>query len=153
MDKQSSSFSVLSVSSVDKNSSGYPVSPQSNKLLFEKETYAIRGAIFEVYREMGCGFLEAVYQECLEKELRMRDIPFVAQMELKLNYKGEALRQTYKPDLICFDMIIVELKALSETAGEHKAQVFNYLKATGMRLGLLVNFGCYPKATVERIVL
>ena len=133
--------SVSSVPSVDK------------QLLFRDETYAIRGAVFEVYREMGCGFLEAVYQECMEKELVRRGIPFVAQQELKLRYKGEPLKQTYKPDLICFDSIIVELKALSSTTGEHQAQVLNYLKATGIRLGLLVNFGCHPKATVERLVL
>ena len=125
----------------------------SNEILFKEECYQIQGAVFEVYREMGCGFLEAVYQECLEKELARRGIPFVAQQELKLVYKGEPLKQIYKPDLICFDSIIVELKALSSTTGEHKAQVLNYLKATGMRLGLLVNFGCHPKATAERIVL
>jgi len=123
------------------------------KILFKDECYSIQGAVFEVYREMGCGFLEAVYQECLEKELAARSIPFVAQQELKLNYKSEPLKQTYKPDLICYGNIVVELKALSSTTGEHKAQVLNYLKATGMRLGLLVNFGCHPKATVERIVL
>jgi GxxExxY protein len=122
-------------------------------LLFKTESYAIQGAIFEVYREMGCGFLEAVYQECLEKELTLRKIPFMAQKELLLQYKGQFLRQTYKPDFICFDAIIVEIKALSQTTGEHKAQVLNYLKSTGHRLGLLVNFGCYPKATVERLVL
>ena len=102
---------------------------------------------------MGCGFLEAVYQECLEKELATREIPFASQQELKLTYKGQLLRQAYKPDLICYGTIIIELKALSSTTGEHKAQVLNYLKATGIRLGLLVNFGCHPKATVERIVL
>ena len=106
-----------------------------------------------MYREMGCGFLEAVYQECLEKELTARNIPYVAQQGLNLQYKGELLRQLYKPDLICFSSIIVELKALSNVTGEHRAQVLNYLKATGLRLGLLVNFGHYPKATVERIVL
>lgn len=123
------------------------------KILFKDECYAIQGAVFEVYREMGCGFLEAVYQECLEKEMAIRSIPFVSQQELKLNYKGEPLRQTYKPDIICYGNIVVELKALSSTTGEHKAQVLNYLKATGMRLGLLVNFGCHPKATVEMVVL
>ncbi len=140
MDNQNKN-SVISVPSVD------------NKLLFEEETYAIRGAVFEVYREMGCGFLEAVYQECLEQEFISRGIPFVAQQELKLVYKGKPLKQVYKPDFICFNTIIIELKALSSTTGEHKAQVLNYLKATGIRLGLLVNFGCYPKATIERIVL
>ena len=74
-------------------------------LFFEEETYAIRGAVFEVYREMGCGFLEAVYQECLEKELASKRIPFVSQPELNLNYKGKPLQQTYKPDLICYDQI------------------------------------------------
>jgi len=123
------------------------------EVLYREECYQIQGAIFEVYREMGCGFLEAVYQECLEKELSKRGIPFVVHRELRLSYKGEPLRQTYIPDLICHDSIIIELKALAATTGEHKAQIMNYLKATGMRLGLLTNFGCYPKATVERIVL
>lgn len=120
---------------------------------FREECYQIQGAVFDVYREMGCGFLEAVYQECLEKELSKRGIPFVAHQELKLCYKGESLQQTYIPDFVCHDSIIVELKALSVTTGAHKAQVLNYLKATGMHLGLLVNFGCHPKATVQRIVL
>lgn len=118
-----------------------------------EECYQIQGAVFDVYREMGCGFLEAVYQECMEKELSKRKIPFVEHPELRLFYKGESLRQTYIPDVVCYDDIIVKLKALSDTTGAHKAQVLNYLKATGMRLGLLVNFGCYPKATLERIVL
>lgn len=123
------------------------------RLLYREECYAIQGAVFEVYREMGCGFLEAVYQECLEKELTLRGVPFISQKELHLSYKKEPLRQTYKPDLICYDKIIVEIKAVKEIAPEHKAQVFNYLKATGMNLGLLVNFGHYPKAKIERIIL
>ena len=121
-------------------------------LKFEDESYRIRGVVFEVYREMGCGFLEAVYQECLEKELGKQDIPFVAQRELVLHYKGDRLAQIYKPDFICFDRIIVELKAVKELANEHRAQVHNYLKATGLELGFLVNFGHYPKAEIERIV-
>jgi GxxExxY protein len=123
------------------------------EILFRNECYQIQGAVFDVYREMGCGFLEAVYQECLEMELTKRSIPFVAQQELKLMYKGEPIKQTYRPDLVCFETIIVELKALTTTTGEHTAQVLNYLKATGMRLGLLINFGCHPKATIQRIVL
>ena len=122
-------------------------------LIFEKETYAIRGAVFEVYKEMGCGFLEAVYQECLEKELGRRKIPFISKPELKLNYKGEKLHQSYKPDLICFDQIILELKAVREIAPAHKAQVINYLKATNLKLGLLINFGSHPKAEIERFAL
>ena len=121
--------------------------------LFKDESYLIRGAVFEVYREMGCGFLESVYQECLEKELSKRGIPFVTQQELQLTYKGEPLQQTYRPDLICYGQIIVELKAVKDIAPEHKAQVINYLKATGMKLGLLVNFGTYPKASITRLAL
>lgn len=123
-----------------------------NQLLFEEETFAIRGAVFEVYREMGSGFLEPVYQECLEKELASRNIPFVSQPGLMLNYKGEPLKQTYRPDFICYEQIIIELKAVKSIAPEHKAQVLNYLKVTNLRLGLLVNFGSYPKAEIERMI-
>ncbi len=122
-------------------------------LLFNEETYLIRGAIFEVYTEMGCGFLEPVYQECMELELAMRGIPFSAQRALELRYKNDVLTQKYKPDFICFEKVIIEVKAVREVAPEHRAQVFNYLKATGMRLGLLVNFGRYPKVGIERIIL
>ncbi|OGS80755.1 MAG: GTP-binding protein [Gallionellales bacterium GWA2_55_18] len=122
-------------------------------ILYREECYQIQGAVFEVYREMGCGFLEAVYQECLGREFSKRGIPFMAHPELKLSYKGEPLRQTFIPDFVCNRSIVVELKALIATTGEHKAQVLNYLKATGMHLGLLTNFDCHPKATVERIVL
>lgn len=125
----------------------------NREFLYREECYQIRGAAFNVYREMGNGFLEAVYQECMEKELLKRGIPFVVHQELRLFYKGEMLQKTYVPDLICHEAIIVELKASAITTGADKAQVLNYLKATGMHLGLLVNFGCYPKATVERIVL
>jgi GxxExxY protein len=123
------------------------------EILYREECFQIQGAVFEVYREMGCGFLESVYQECLGKEFLKRGIPYIAHQELKLFYKGEPLRQTYIPDFVCYDSIIVELKALASTTGEHKAQVLNYLKATDMRLGLLINFGRHPKATIERIVL
>ncbi|WP_428357174.1 GxxExxY protein [Methyloprofundus sp.] len=122
-------------------------------ILFKDECYQIQGAIFEVYREMGCGFLEAVYQECLEKEFSSKSIPFVAQRKLNLFYKGEVLKQIYVPDFICHESIIVEIKALSKITPQHEAQVLNYLKATKIRLGLLVNFGSYPKATVQRLVL
>jgi GxxExxY protein len=123
------------------------------KILYKEDAYAIQGAVFDVYREMGCGFMEAVYQECLEKEFTTRRIPFVAQKELTLTYKGAVLEQRYRPDFICFDRIIVELKAVTEMGKEHKAQLFNYLKATGLRLGLLVNFGHFPKVQIERIIL
>ena len=126
---------------------------QHEKILFKEECYIIQGAIFEVYREMGCGFLEAVYQECLTKEFMNKKIYYIAQQELKLSYKGEELEQKYRPDFICYDKIIIELKAVKEIASEHETQIFNYLKATGMQLGMLVNFGHYPKAQIKRIIL
>ena len=121
-------------------------------IVYKEESYQIVGACFEVYNEKGSGFLEPVYQECLELELGMQGIPFVAQQGLVLEYKGKTLNQTYMPDLICFGKIIVELKAVSELTNAHRAQTHNYLKATDMRLGLLVNFGHYPKLEYERIV-
>jgi GxxExxY protein len=126
---------------------------KGTNIFYKEESYAIQGAIFEVYRVMGCGFLEAVYQECLQLEFALRGIPFQAQLPLDLIYKGERLNQVYKPDFICYERIIVELKAMKEIDNAHRAQVHNYLSATGMKLGLLVNFGRYPKAKVERIVL
>lgn len=131
----------------------HEIHEKHEKILYKDECYAIQGAIFEVYREMGCGFLEAVYQECLEIELKGKAIPFISQKELLLTYKGEQLEQRYKPDLICYDKIIVELKAVSELGNDHKAQLINYLKATGHKLGLLVNFGHYPKVQIERMIL
>ena len=122
-------------------------------LKHEDESFRIRGVVYEVYREMGCGFLEAVYQECMEREFTRQSISFMAQTDLRLEYKGEPLMQRYRPDFICFEKIIVEIKAVKELCNEHRAQVHNYLKATGMDLGLLVNFGHYPKAEIERIVL
>lgn len=123
------------------------------RLLFHEETYRIQGAIFEVSREMGSGFLEAVYQECLAIEFAAMDIPFVPTPSLGLKYKGESLRQSYVPDFVCFDCVLVELKAAREIAPEHRAQVINYLKTTGLRVGLLANFGNPMKARVERFVV
>lgn len=122
-----------------------------DEIIYKDESYKIVGACFEVYREKGCGFLEPVYQECMEIELRLQGIPHVPQKPLRLEYKGTPLRSTYEPDLICFDKIVVELKAATELIDEHRAQLQNYLRATGFKLGLLVNFGHYPKAQVERI--
>ena len=126
---------------------------EESKILYKEECFDIQGAIFDVYREMGNGFLEAVYQECLEKEFTRRNIPFASQQELKLTYKGQILNQTYKPDFICFGKIIVEIESVSVVKAEHKAQLINYLKTTNMDLGLLVNFGCYPKASINRFIL
>ena len=125
---------------------------QKEDFPLKEEGYAILGAVFAVYGEMGCGFLEAVYQECLERELRERQIPFTPQPVLSIAYKGQSLRQTYQPDLICFDKIVLELKAVTGLAPEHRAQLHNYLKATGLPVGYLVNFGHYPKVEFERVV-
>jgi GxxExxY protein len=122
-------------------------------MLFADEAFRIQGAVFEVSRQMGTGFLEAVYQECLALEFAAQGITFVASPPLVLAYKGQPLKQSYRPDFVCFDRVIVELKVVRELAPEHRAQVLNYLRATGLRLGLLVNFGCAPKARVERLVL
>ena len=122
-------------------------------IVYKDESYAIMGACFEVYKEKGCGFLEAVYQECLEIELQLRNIPGVPQPQLELSYKGRLLKQKYVPDFICFGKIVVELKAVSVLNDEHRAQVHNQLRATGHKLGLLVNFGHHPQVEYERIVL
>jgi GxxExxY protein len=122
------------------------------ELILKQESYAVVGACFEVYKEKGCGFLEVVYQECLAIEFALQGIPFQPQAELTLSYKGHVLTQTYKPDFICYGKVILEIKAVSRLDDEHRAQVHNYLRATGHKLGLLVNFGHYPKLEYERIV-
>lgn len=121
-------------------------------LVFKDECYAIMGACFEVYKEKGCGFLESVYQECLQLEFGFQGIPANSQSLLSLFYKDHELIQKYIPDFICYDKIIVEIKAVRKLADEHRAQVHNYLKATGYKLGILANFGNYPQLEWERIV-
>ena len=121
--------------------------------IHQEESYAIMGACFEVYREKGPGFLEAVYQECLEIEFCNREIPFRSHPALIILYKGRRLSSKYTPDFICYDKIIIELKAVSALTDEHRAQVHNYLRGTGFKLGLLVNFSHCPKLAYERIVL
>ena len=123
------------------------------EIIHSEESYKIMGACFEVYKEKGCGFLEPVYQECLELELGFQGIPFETQRWLSMNYKGVGLAQRYKAGLVCYGKILVELKAVSALADEHRSQVINYLNATGLRLGLLVNFGHFPKVEWERIVV
>lgn len=117
------------------------------ELIYPEESYTLIGACFEVYKEMGCGFLEQVYQECLEIELARIGVPFQVQNALTLKYKGQQLKSIYKPDFICWDKIIIEVKSINHLADEHRAQVFK------MRLGLLINFNHYPKIEYERIVL
>jgi len=119
-------------------------------LLFKDEVYALVGAAMAVYNQLGLGFLEAVYQEALEIELAERGIPFVSQKELRILYKGQPLKKTYISDLTCYEKIIVELKAIDRLTGKDTAQLLNYLKATGLRLGLLINFGNVEKLEWER---
>jgi GxxExxY protein len=122
-------------------------------IIYKLESFEIIGACFEVYKEKGSGFVESVYQECLEMEFGDRKIPFIIQPELSLSYKNRSLKSRFKPDFICYEKIIVELKALTALADEHRAQVQNYLRSAKMKLGLLVNFSHYPRLEYERIVL
>ncbi len=124
-----------------------------SKLVHEEETFAILGACFEVFNQQGCGFNEPVYQESLEIELQLRDVPFVSQPEMKLSYKGRPLKATFRPDFICFGNIVLEIKAVAALAPAHEAQVLSYLAATGHELGLLVNFGSFPKVEYKRLLL
>ena len=121
-------------------------------LIYSAESYAINGAAMEVYNQLGHGFLERVYQEALEKEFLLRGIPFEREKLLTISYKGEKLKQTYKADFVCYGKIIVELKAVSELTDAHRSQVYNYLHATGFRLGIILNFGFSNGLERERIV-
>lgn len=107
----------------------------------DHRTYKIIGAAMEVHKEMGCGFLEAVYQEALDIEFRSQEIPFKPQPIIEIFYKGKLLEKKYQPDFICFDEILVEIKALEQLSGTEESQIINYLKATGFKVGLLINFG------------
>ena len=123
------------------------------KLMLEKETYDILGACFEVYKNKGCGFLEAVYQECLEIEFSLRGLPANALVPLALTHKRLTLKKSYEAAFICFGTVLIELKAVFKLTDEHRAQVQNYLNATGLRVGLLVNFGHFPMVEHERFAL
>jgi GxxExxY protein len=107
----------------------------------DPRTYAVIGAAMEVHRQLGCGFLETVYQEALELELAAHGIPFRAQVQLPIRYKDRVLKTVYRADFVCYDAVIVELKALTQIGPVEEAQVINYLKATGYEIGLLLNFG------------
>ena len=122
-------------------------------LIYSGESYTINGAAMEVYNQLGHGFLEAVYQEALEKEFLLRSIPFEREKLLTISYKGENLKQAYKADFVCYGKIIVELKAVSELTDAHRSQVYNYLHATGCTLGILINFGNSERLEYERKVL
>ena len=122
------------------------------ELIFKDEVYAIMGAAMDVHRELGSGFLESVYQEALEMELISRQIPFESQKSIQIIYKGKTLDKEFIADLICFGKIIVELKAQENLSGKEEAQVLNYLKATGIKVGVVINFGSHPKLEWKRLV-
>ena len=122
-----------------------------NTFYYKEETYNIRGAIFSVHHELGNGFLERVYQDALELEFQERGIPYEREKNIQIMYKGKHLGEPYREDFVCYDKIIIELKAVEKLQGIHRSQVVNYLKATGMKLGLLVNFG-EEFVNIERIV-
>jgi GxxExxY protein len=109
--------------------------------LYKQETFDIIGAAMEVHNELGCGFLEAVYQEALELEFKHRKIPYIREAHIEIYYKEQLLKKHYEADFFCYDNVIVELKALSALTSEHEAQLLNYLKSTGVTVGLLINFG------------
>jgi GxxExxY protein len=134
------------------NHTNKKLSGSNGELVLKAESYRIVGACFEVYNELGPGFLEAVYQEAMSYEFRDQAIPFIPERLLPIKYKRHQLSTTYKPDFVCFDQVIVELKAVSRLTDEHRAQVHNYLRATDFKLALLVNFGQHPDLHYERIV-
>ena len=121
-------------------------------ILYKDECFEIYGCIYVVNRKLGTGFLEAVYQEAFEIELRRKNIPFVSQKELEILYDGIPLVNKYIADIVCYEKIIIELKAVSKINNQHKAQLMNYMTATGFKLGLLVNFNSFPKSEIIRMV-
>ena len=112
-----------------------------DNIIFRTESFKIIGAALEVHKTIGCGFTEPIYQEAFEEELRLCGIPFEREKTIQITYKGKTLSKNFRPDFVCYDKIIVELKAVSDFTDEHYSQVYNYLKATGLELGLLINFG------------
>jgi len=114
---------------------------ETNQFIYGRETYKIIGAAMEVHRTLGLGFVESVYQEAMEIELEKQNIPFIPQKKIQIRYKDVLLNQYFVTDLFCYDKIIVELKAVSTVLPEHEAQIINYIHATGMKLGMLLNFG------------
>ena len=123
-----------------------------DELVFREEVYAVVGAAIEVHRELGVGFLEAVYQEAMERELALRGIAFEAQRELVIHYKGQPLGKSYVCDILCFGNVLVELKAMDRLTGREEAQVINYPKSSALLVGVLINFGSHGKLEWRRLV-
>lgn len=118
--------------------------------ILEEETYKIRQCIYEVHKQMGCGFSEKLYQDALEQEFKLQAVPYARERHITFNYKGIVLQHDYFLDFLCYDQIIVELKAVNALDDTHKAQVYNYLRATDLDVALLANFG-NPKCQIERL--
>lgn len=125
----------------------------SNRLVFQDESYAIIGAAMDVYYRLGCGFLEPVYQEALAYEFGLRNIPFLAQADLSIKYKDYVLRKSYLADFVCYEKIIVEIKALVSLTPVDWAQLLNYMKASQFRVGLLFNFGSVGRLEQKRMII
>ena len=123
------------------------------ELVLRDEVYAVVGAAMEVHSQLGPGFLEAVYQEALEVELSIRGIPFAAQHPIPVKYKGQLLDQYYVADFLCYEQVIIEIKAIKRLSEIEQAQIINYLKATGLKVGLLINFASHPKMDWKRFVV
>jgi GxxExxY protein len=123
------------------------------ELLFKNEVYAIVGAAMEVYNQLGPGFSEAIYQEAMEIEVESRKIPNIPQQDIFILYKGRTLKNFFKPDLICYEKIIMELKALDRLTSREEAQLLNYLRATGLPVGMLINFGAEKDLEWKRMIL
>jgi len=125
---------------------------KQEEIIYKDECYKIYGCIYEVNRKLGSGFLESVYQEAMEIELKKKNIPFVSQQELEILYDDIPLKNKFIADIVCYEKIILELKAVSKINNQHKAQLMNYLLTTGYKLGLLINFNSFPKAEIIRMV-
>ncbi len=123
-----------------------------DELVFREEVYAVAGAAIEVHREPGVGFLEAVYQEAMERELATRGVAFESQRERVIQYKGQPLGKSYVCDLLCFGNVLVELKAMDRLTGREEAQVINHLKSSGLSVGVLINFGSHGKLEWRRLI-
>lgn len=124
-----------------------------NRLIYRDETYAVIGAAMDVYYKLGCGFAEPVYQEALGLELGLRNIPFVAQRKLHVNYKNFVLKKFYRADFVCFEKVIVEIKAQTALTAVDLSQLLNYMKASGFRVGLLFNFGSAECLEKKRMII
>ena len=121
--------------------------------MLKQEGYALIGAAFEVYNVLGYGLAEEIYQQSLEIELELRNIPFVKQQQLEISYKQNQLSCQYRPDLMVYGSIVAELKAVRQFAAEHEGQLMNYMRISNKRVGYLINFGCCEKLDWKRFIL